>query len=241
MLHLDAGVDFNKVKVLLRIDNELDGARIGVVGMLDQTHGRFADFASCFLTQRWRGTFLNQLLMPPLSGTISFPKMHNVPVLICEDLNLDVPRLLDKLFQVDTRIPKRRFGFVLSLLNRGLQDRFILGDSHAFSTAPRRGFDQDGVANFFGYLHRLIFVFDQAITSRDHRNLGGSCKVSRLILIAKKVHGFGRRTDKVDVAASANFIEVGVLCKESVAGMNRVNVSDFRSTDQLVDLQITVG
>ena len=42
MLHLDAGVHLDEVEVALPVDDELDRAGVGVVGGLDQPHGRVA-------------------------------------------------------------------------------------------------------------------------------------------------------------------------------------------------------
>ena len=49
------------------------------------------------------------------------------------------------------------------------------------------------------------------------------------------------RADELDVAASADLGEVGVLRKEAVAGVNRLDVADLGGADHAVDLEVAVG
>ncbi len=51
----------------------------------------------------------------------------------------------------------------------------------------------------------------------------------------------GRGADKSDVRRFADFGEVRVLGKETVAGMNGVNVRDFGGTDHLRNIQVAVA
>ena len=48
----------------------------------------------------------------------------------------------------------------------------------------------------------------------------------------------GRRPDKRDMRSLANLGEIGVFGEETVAGMNRVHVGNFRGADHLRNVQV---
>ncbi len=115
MLDLDARVDFDEVEVACLVDDELDGAGVGVAGGLDQPDGRLAHGSARLGREARPRAFFDQLLMPALHGAVALPEMDDVAVLVGEDLHFDVPRPLDVLLEIDAGIAKRGFG-----LGRGL-------------------------------------------------------------------------------------------------------------------------
>ena len=103
VLDLDAGVDLDEVEMAVAVDDELDGAGVGVVGGLDQADGgRRTSPGGRRRRAAGRG-FLDQLLVPPLDGAVAFPEVDDVAVGVGEDLDLDVPGMLDVFLQVDAR------------------------------------------------------------------------------------------------------------------------------------------
>ena len=111
MFDLDPGIDLDEIELELAVDQELDGAGVGVAGGLDKSDCGLADVLADRVGQVRRWSFLDKLLVPSLQAAVSFPEMHCVSVLIGEDLHLDVPRILDVLFQIDTGIVEGFFGF----------------------------------------------------------------------------------------------------------------------------------
>jgi hypothetical protein len=69
--------------------------------------------------------------------------MNDIAMLVRDDLDFDVPRAIDVFLKVDAGVTKSCFGFGLGLRDGRLQGRFIGGDTHPFSTATGRGFDED--------------------------------------------------------------------------------------------------
>ena len=59
-----------------------------------------------------------QLLMPSLDRTLALAEVHHRAVLIAEDLELDMPRRLDVLLEVDVADAERRLGLPLRRLER---------------------------------------------------------------------------------------------------------------------------
>jgi hypothetical protein len=74
---------------------------VKVLGGSDDIQGRFAhSLAEPFVHDR-RRAFFNNLLMASLDGAFALSKKHGVTMSIRENLNLNVPGMLDKLFEVD--------------------------------------------------------------------------------------------------------------------------------------------
>ena len=61
--------------------------------------------------------------MPALNGALAFTEMDHVALRVAEDLNLDVSRSLDCLFQVERRVTKSSRSFGLRSLKCGTQIR----------------------------------------------------------------------------------------------------------------------
>ena len=129
MLDLNAGVDLDEVKIAFLIDDELDRAGVGVVGCLIEPHGRLAHRPAHVRQAVWGGAFLDQLLMPPLHRAVALPEMHDVAVMVGDDLHFDVPRALDVFFEINAAIAEGGLGFGASLLQ---------GRLRAPSRSPRR-------------------------------------------------------------------------------------------------------
>ena len=70
--------------------------------------------------------------------------------------------------------------------------------------------------------------------------MAGALSASAL-LVAQAFHGFGRRSDKVELAAAHHFIEMRIFGQKPVARVNGIGAADFRSADNAVDTQIAIG
>ena len=89
MLHLQTRVDLEK-KELLAAQQKLHGARRGVAQRL---RGRQRSGPHPFAQLRvhgGRGRFLDDLLVPALDRTLTLEQVHEVAVMIAQDLDLDV-------------------------------------------------------------------------------------------------------------------------------------------------------
>src|SRR5262249_40366382 len=107
MLDLYARIHLDKVKAVLFIDQKLTGSRALVAGRLDQANRGGADFLAGLRRQIRRRRFLYQLLMAALERAVTLPQMNQVAVAVAEDLNFDVPRLLDVFFEIDAAVLER--------------------------------------------------------------------------------------------------------------------------------------
>ncbi len=78
--------------------------------------GRVAHGGSRFRRDARARAFLDQLLVPPLHAAIALPQMHDVAVMIGQHLHLDVPRMLDVLFEINVAVAERGLGLGPRLL-----------------------------------------------------------------------------------------------------------------------------
>ena len=88
--------------------------------------------------------------MTPLHGAIALTEVNRILVLVRQDLDLDVTRILQILFHVDRRIAKCGTRLGLGHLHRINQSRLGVNHSHTPAAAAARRLDDDGVANAFG-------------------------------------------------------------------------------------------
>src|SRR5689334_9008730 len=105
--------------------------------------------------------------------------MKHFAVRIGQNLKLDVPRLLDVLFNVNRAVTERLFGFTacdVIFLGEGY---VIVRDTHAASTATSDGLDDDRVANLAGDLDGLSFGLDRTIRAGDDGHPGLANRVLR--------------------------------------------------------------
>ena len=117
VLDLDAGVHFEEVEVALVVEQELERAGVGVLHRARRVDDRAAQLAPHLLGDRDRRAFLEQLLVAPLDRALALAEVDDGAVMIAEDLELDVARVLDVLLDVDVADAEGRFRLAL----RGLQ------------------------------------------------------------------------------------------------------------------------
>ena len=190
--------------------------------------------------ERRRGGFFYEFLMAALNRAFAFAQMHDVAVFIAQHLNFDVARNLYVLFDVDGWIVERDRRFVLSRGKRCKKFVPIANDAHAATAAARRSFDYHRVAELLGNLYGLFFVFYDAVEAGSNRHSGSFHRRARLRFVAHQLDAFRARPDELDVASLADFRKVSVLCKEAVAGMNRINVRYFGGRDDRRNIQIAL-
>ena len=121
--------------------------------------------------------------MPPLHGAIAFPQMHDVAVMIGDDLHFDVARQLDVLFQVDAGITKGGLRLGLRLLDGAFQYQVVRGHAHAPSAAAGRSLDQHRKANLVGDLDGVALVVDQPFAPRHAGDASGPGQLASFVLI----------------------------------------------------------
>ena len=125
-----------------------------------------------------------QLLVPALDRALALAEVHDVAVVVAEDLELDVARRLDVLLDVDVADAERRLGLALRGLERVRQLRRRSHDAHAAAAAAGRRLDDDRVADLLGDLERLLLALDRAVAAGQDRHAGLLHHAARARLVA---------------------------------------------------------
>ena len=137
--------------------------------------------------------------------------MNNAALVITQDLDLNMMRILDEFLDVNTGIAKRLF----RLVTRGIiafdQGNIIVGNAHSASTATGHGLDHHRITDFFGDNLRILLILHNAFGTgrRLHAGLFGQGTAYRLVL--QCIHRMWTGADEFDVAAFADLGEMGVF------------------------------
>ena len=104
MLDLQARVHFEKIKILLLIQQKLQGSGADVADRARALDGDTADAPPGAVVQSRRRRFFDDFLMAPLDRAFAIVEMNDMAVVVGENLNFDMARFLDKLLDVQPRI-----------------------------------------------------------------------------------------------------------------------------------------
>ena len=72
-------------------------------------------------------------------------------------------RACNVFFDQHARIAERTFGFPLRPLQCGIEIGMALHATHAFAAAARKGFDDDGISDFVGFLFEELRLLQFAV------------------------------------------------------------------------------
>ena len=132
-------------------------------------------------------------------------------MLVRQDLELDVARVLDVALQVDGAVAEGGLGLLLGLLQQREELPFRHRESHAAAAASGGRLDHHGEAHLPRDLDGLGLVFDQSIRTRHRGHAGGFHRVTRRRLVAHHADVLGARADELDPVVGADVDEGGVL------------------------------
>mmetsp|Transcript_36821 Transcript_36821/g.85575 ORF Transcript_36821/g.85575 Transcript_36821/m.85575 type:complete len:350 (+) Transcript_36821:1698-2747(+) len=145
MLHLQSRIHLQKVEVLVLVNNHFDGAGGVVVHCLGEGNCLFSHgFARLWVENNAR-RLLDHLLVPPLNRTLPFVQIHSVAVFVRNELDFNMPGVLDKLLDEDAVVVEAGARFVGGKSESFLGLLVVPGDAHSFATATSRRLDHHGI------------------------------------------------------------------------------------------------
>lgn len=211
VLDLDAGVDLDEVVPVLLVDEELRGAGVAVADRLCEADGvvehGVADLGGKVLG---RGD-LDDLLVPPLDGAVTLVQVHDVAMVVTEELHLDVLGLVEEALDEDGAVAEGGLCLGRGALEVLLQ-RFLVADhTHATATASVGGLDDDGEAILVGEALDLLKLLHCALCSGDDGHVCLDGDLSGRDLVSEGVDDLGRRSDELFSDARD---QLGANCRE---------------------------
>ena len=176
--------------------------------------------------------------MAALDGAVALEQVHDVAVLVAQQLDFDVLRVFD-VFLDEHRVVAEGFTcLALGALVFVNQLAFLADDTHAASAAAGRRLQHDGVADLGCDLQRFLLGLDGFFDTGDGRDVDGLRHDLGLDLVAEAVHHVAGRADELDAVRSAHVREVRVLRQEPVPRVDGVDALGLGQLDDLFHIQI---
>ena len=110
MLDLQARIHLDEIELAILVE-ELDRADAEIAELLDGGGDGLADGGAGCIVDDGRGGFLEHLLVAALQRAVAFAKMDDIAMAVGDDLDFDVPRLLEILLHVNRIVAERGLGF----------------------------------------------------------------------------------------------------------------------------------
>ena len=232
MLDLDAAVDLDEVEVALAVQQELERPDTLVAGGENGANRQVAESLASRLGHGRRRTLLDDLLVAPLDAAITLTKVNAVPVLVDQDLDLNVAALLDPFFEVDGVVTKGGLRLRAGQQQRGLHLPRGPNQAHAAAAAARRRLEQHRVACLLGLRQPVVEIADDPTAAGNRRQAVGGEHPAHGVLTCEALEHLRAGADEVQVVRGAHLRKAGVLRQEAVAGMHRVAAADQGGGDE---------
>ena len=143
-------------------------------------------------------------------------------MIIREDLELDMPGMLHKMFDVHRIIPECHLRFLLSRIKAVLKLFRRLRNPHSFAAATESCLDDYGISNLRRRPRSGLCVEDRIFASRYDRDTRIDHRIPCLRLVPQTLDNFGSGTDKCNIALFAQLCELTVLRQETKSRMDRI-------------------
>src|SRR3990170_1656396 len=240
VLHLDSGVHLEEVELPLVHVEELDRPHIVVPRRGRRIDRRLMDPVPDPGGKVRCGGFLDQFLMAPLYGTVPVPEVDHVAELVGHHLDLDVPRVLEILLDVDIGGTER--GERLRLGGEEGVDEGSGGmdDLHPPAAASRGRLDDHREPDLLRDPEALLLLRDRAVAAGNGRHLDLAHRPARPDLISHQANGLRRRADELHAVILADLREGGIFREEAVPGVDRVRVGDLDRAQDRGDIEIAL-
>ena len=135
-------------------------------------------------------------------------------------------------------MPKACCAFVASRCKSGRKLFLAADDAHPAPATSRGCFQDHRVLDPRGFREGRGFVRDNSLRAGHDGHARGGHLAAGLIFFAHHAQQVRRGADERNVRGLAHLGEIRILGKESVTGMDRVDVGDFGGADHLRDVQV---
>ena len=108
MLHLDAAVDLNEVRLPVGANEELQRPHVLVARGADRLRRARKELLTHARSERRRWRLFHELLVAPLQRTVALAKVERRPFMIDGNLHLNMVRSAQILLEIDGSVAERR-------------------------------------------------------------------------------------------------------------------------------------
>src|SRR5918998_177986 len=179
--------------------------------------------------------------MAALDRALPLVEVHDVPVVVAHDLDLDVPRVLHELLEEHRPLPERGLGLPSGAPD-GLDEvlRPVHG-AHPAPTAPGARLDEDRIPDTFGFLRQAFFVLLFARVARDGRHVRVPRQLLRLDLVPHLLHRLRRRPGPDGPSLLDRPRQPGALREEAVPRVDHLRPRLLYDLRDPLDVQVALG
>jgi hypothetical protein len=242
MLDLQTGVHFEEEDILsLGIDHELHRADRIVSDAGRELQRMAVKRVAGLLGQVRRGSLLEELLIVALNRAIPLEEMHEIAVLVAKDLNLDVARPLDQLFDQQAAITERGFRFATRRDQRVAQSGDIMNRPHPFAPAASRRFDHYRQADALRFRGETFIALVFAIVSWCDWHARCDSQPLGFDFRSHRSDGLDTRANPNEPVLLAELRQVRAFGEEAIAGVNGIGTRGQCRTDDAIGAEIAVA
>jgi len=198
VLDLDSGVDLDEVITVLLVNQELSGTGIAVVHRLRQLHGIVEDGLANILRQILCGRKLNNLLMSALDGAVTLVQVHDVSVVVSEELDLNVLWLVEEALDEHCAVAEGGLSLGCGSIKRLLQRRLLADYTHTTATTTISCLDDDWEAIFVGKFLDILEPLNRTLGTRYDRDARLDRKGSGGNLVSESIDNLWGRANELD-------------------------------------------
>ncbi len=159
---------------------------------------------------------------------------------VSEDLDLDVARVIDVLFDEQRAVAKRALPFASCRSNGIAEASLFANELHPLATTAGACFQENGEADLYRFLGEHGRGLVRAVVSGNHRHPGLRDEGFGFALGSHRPNRIGSGADEDHPGARACIRECGVLGEEAIAGVDGIASGQCCRFENLVDAQIAL-
>ena len=196
-------------------------------------------FAALVVEDEGRGLF-DQFLVSSLQRTVTLAQMHDISVLIGQNLYFDMARVFDEFFHIHRTVTKSTQCFGRGGKKSIFHFIFTLYFTHTASAAAGCRFNDHRISHLIGKLSCLFNRFNRTVTAGNDRHTRLFHNIFGFGFVAHQLHYFHIGTDKLDIMVFADFNKILIFTQKTVTGENSITPTHFRCRNNSGDIEITL-
>ena len=239
VLDLNPWVDLDEVEAPgIDVEQELDRARVSVLRGSGESERGIVKRRACLGIEPHRRCGLDNLLVAALYRAVALEQVERVAVVIGQNLDLDMAGAVDQLFEEHRVVAEGGAGLAPRRADLRRELARFSHDPHAAAAPAPARLDHQGKADLAGGAIGRGRIGRHRRARGQHGNLGRAGERAGGDLVAERPQDLGRGADESQPGLGAGLGKIGVLGKESIAGMNGIDTGLDGDPENLVDFEI---